>query len=92
MTLGDGSLEHEVLAMFAAQAVVLMDEMSSLPGNVAELAHKMKGSARAIGAFRVAEAAEWLEAAGPDAGQALMALNEAVSEARLAIDGILRRS
>jgi HPt (histidine-containing phosphotransfer) domain-containing protein len=92
MTLGDAGLEHEVLAMFAAQAAGLMDAMSGLPSNVAELAHKLKGSARAIGAFRVAETAEWLEAAGSDAGQALMALNAAVSEARSAIDGILNRS
>jgi HPt (histidine-containing phosphotransfer) domain-containing protein len=92
MTLGDASLEREVLAMFAAQSVVLMDELSRLPGNVGELAHKMKGSARAIGAVRVADAAEWLETAGSDAAQALLALNEAASEARAAIDGILRRS
>ena len=92
MSLGDAHLEQEVLAMFAAQAVGLMDELASLPGNVPELAHKLKGSARAVGAFRVAEAAEWLETADVDAGQALMALNEAVAEARIAIDGILRRS
>jgi len=92
MTLGDAHLEQEVLAMFAAQAVGLMDELASLPGNVPELAHKLKGSARAVGAFRVAEAAEWLETAGHDAGQALMVLNEAVAEARTAIDGILKRS
>ena len=92
MTLGDAHLEQEVLAMFAAQAAGLMDELSSLPRHRAELAHKLKGSARAVGAFRVAEAAEWLETAGDDAGQALMVLNEAVAEARGAIDGILKRS
>ena len=92
MTLGDASLEQEVLAMFAAQSVGLLDELSSLPPHTVELAHKLKGSARAIGAYRVAEAAEWLETAGPEAGQALMALNEAVAEARSVIDGILRRS
>lgn len=92
MTLGDAALEREVLAMFAAQAVGLLDELSSLPSNVAALTHKLKGSAQGVGAFRVAEAAEWLETAGSDAGQALMALNDAVAEARSAIDGILRRS
>ena len=92
MTLGDASLEREVLAMFAAQTAGLMGELSSLPANVGELAHKLKGSARAIGALRVADAAEWLETAGPDAAQALMALDEAVAEARTAIDGILKRS
>jgi len=92
MTLGDARLEQEVLAMFAAQAVGLLDAVASLPPDVAELAHKLKGSARAIGAFRVANAAEWLETAGSDAGQALMVLTEAVAEARRAIDGILKRS
>ena len=92
MTIGDASLEREVLAMFAAQAAGLMAELTALPANVGELAHKLKGSARAIGAMRVAGAAEWLETAGPDAAQALMALDEAVSEARATIDGILKRS
>lgn len=90
MTLGDPGLEREVLAMFATQAAGLMGELSCLPVNVGELAHKLKGSARAIGAGRVADAAEWLETAGSDAAQALMALDEAVSEARTAIDGILK--
>jgi HPt (histidine-containing phosphotransfer) domain-containing protein len=59
------------------------------------LAHTLKGSARAIGAFRVADAAEGLEAAirhGDDPAQALARLKEAVAEARTAIDVILRRS
>jgi HPt (histidine-containing phosphotransfer) domain-containing protein len=95
MTLGDISLEREVLAMFAAQAAGLMDNLVKLPPNVAELAHTLKGSARAIGAFRVADAAEWLETAfrdHRDAAQALMALSAAVAEARSAIDRILNRS
>lgn len=92
MTLGDASLEREVLALFAAQSVGLMRELSGMPGNVGELAHKLQGSARAIGASRVADAAEWLETAGHDAAQALRALDEAVYEARAAIDGILKRS
>jgi HPt (histidine-containing phosphotransfer) domain-containing protein len=91
MTLGDAGLEREVLAMFSAQAVGLLAELSSLPANVSELAHKMKGSARAIGAVRVAQAAEWLETGGSDAARALEALDEAVFEARSAIDGILNR-
>ena len=36
--------------------------------------------------------AEWLETAGLDAAQALRALDEAVCEARAAIDGILKRA
>ena len=59
------------------------------------LAHTLKGSARAIGAFGVADAASDLEALireGGDPAQALAELADAVAEARSAIDVILRRS
>jgi HPt (histidine-containing phosphotransfer) domain-containing protein len=95
MTLGDASLEREVLAMFSGQAVGLIARLATLPSDVMALAHTMKGSARAIGAFRVADAAEALEAAirdGDDPAQALTGLKDAVAEARTAIDAILRRS
>ena len=103
MTLGDASLEREVLAMFSGQAVGLIDRLAASPSAASEtrsqetlaLAHTLKGSARAIGAFRVADAAEALEAAirhGDDPVQALARLKDAVAEARTAIDAILRRS
>src|SRR5579864_3550640 len=62
MTLGDAGLEREVLAMFAGQSAGLMGALATLPANAAALAHTLKGSARAIGAFCVADAAEGLEA------------------------------
>jgi HPt (histidine-containing phosphotransfer) domain-containing protein len=95
MTLGDTGLEREVLAMFAGQSAGLVDELATLPANAAALTHTLKGSARAIGAVRVADAAERLEAAirgAADASQALAALNDSVSEVRAAIDDILNRS
>jgi HPt (histidine-containing phosphotransfer) domain-containing protein len=95
MTLGDASLEREVLAMFSAQAVGLVGRLADLPADTGALAHKLKGSARAIGAFRVAAAAGSLEAAiqnGDDPAQALTELEDAVARARTAIDAILRRS
>jgi HPt (histidine-containing phosphotransfer) domain-containing protein len=95
MTLGDAALEQEVLAMFAAQSASLMDALVALPADATDIAHTLKGSALAIGAFRVAEAAEWLELTlrrQDDAGLALMMLTGAVAETRLAIDGLLRRS
>jgi len=95
MALGDAILEHEVLAMFSAQAVGLMGALAILPDAAGELAHKLKGSARAIGAFQVADAAERLETAvlnGDDPAQALAELDDAVAQARSAIDAILRRS
>lgn len=95
MTLGDAGLEHEVLAMFSAQTGHLIGALAAMPPEAGALAHTLKGSARAIGAFVVADAAERLEAAirkGDDPAQALAGLNAAVAEARSAIDAILRRS
>jgi HPt (histidine-containing phosphotransfer) domain-containing protein len=95
MTLGDAGLEREVLAMFSAQAVGLIGRIKALPMDTTELAHTLKGSARAIGAFRVADAAEALETAmrsGDDPARALAELNDAVAQSRTAIDAILRRS
>jgi HPt (histidine-containing phosphotransfer) domain-containing protein len=96
MTLGDPSLEREVLAMFSAQAVRLIGMLGTVPADaMAAQAHTLKGSAQAIGAFRVADAAEYLEIRlrnGDDWSGALAGLREAVAEARTAIDAILRRS
>ena len=95
MTLGDAGLEREVLAMFAGQAVRLIEALAALPADAAAVAHTLNGSARAIGAFQVAEAAEALEAAlrdGGEASEALAALRHAVAQARQAIDAVLRRS
>jgi HPt (histidine-containing phosphotransfer) domain-containing protein len=95
MTLGDASLEREVLAMFAAQAASLVGSLATLPAEAGALAHTLKGSARAIGAFAVADAAGELEAAlqhGDDPSEALAGLNDAVALARAAVDAILRRS
>jgi HPt (histidine-containing phosphotransfer) domain-containing protein len=63
-TMGDRSLEREVLALFARQATLLLDRMRQAEAaSVAGIAHTLKGSARGIGAWQVADAAERLEAA-----------------------------
>ena len=90
MTLGDAGLEREVLAMFAGQAVRLIEALAALPADAAEIAHTLNGSARAIGAFKVADAAEAFEAS--PSSEALAVLRQAVAEARGAIDAALRRS
>jgi HPt (histidine-containing phosphotransfer) domain-containing protein len=95
MTLGDVSLEREVLAMFSAQAVGLAGALAALPPDARALAHTLKGSARAIGAFGVADAAACLEALiqnGGDPAEALADLTDAMAQARAAIDAILQRS
>jgi HPt (histidine-containing phosphotransfer) domain-containing protein len=95
MTLGDVSLEREVLALFAGQSAGLIRALAGLPADAAALAHTLKGSARAIGAVRVAEAAEWLETAIRDddvVAEALATLHDSVAEVQAAIDAILNRS
>ncbi len=95
MTLGDAALEREVLAMFSAQSVRLVEALAASPTDAAALAHTLKGSARAIGAFQVAEAAECLEAAirsGDDTSGGLADLQQTIALARTAIDAILRRA
>jgi len=97
-TDGDEALESELLAMFDRQSAKLAERVTfaDLPRRArADIAHRLRGSALAIGAFAVAEAAEAVETifeaeggepegAGALEG-ALVALAEAVAEARAAI-------
>lgn len=95
MTLGDASLEREVLTMFSAQSFRLAGTIAALPAEAGELTHSLKGSAQAIGAFAVAEAACALEVAlknGGDPCEALGGLRDAVAQARIAIEAMLGRS
>jgi HPt (histidine-containing phosphotransfer) domain-containing protein len=90
MTLGDRSLEREVLALFERQATLLIARMrSAAPDGVAALAHTLKGSARGIGAWRVARAAETLETLGTagtaDLAAELARLVAATDEAKAVI-------
>ena len=95
MTLGDAALERQVLGMFATQSADLIEKLAALPAEAGALAHTLKGSARAIGAFRVAECAEALEAAirqGENLAKCRVELKAAVADARAAIDTLLKRS
>ena len=95
MTLGDAGLEQEVLAMFAAQSASLFGTLATMPPEAPALAHTLKGSARAIGAFAVADAAARLEtviSGGADPSDQLAELADAVALARTAIEAVLRRS
>lgn len=94
MTLDDAGLRREVLAMFLNQTRELLGSLAARPGEGAALAHTLKGSARAIGAFRVAAFAEALEEAirnGGDRSPALAELEVAIAEARASIEAILAR-
>jgi HPt (histidine-containing phosphotransfer) domain-containing protein len=97
MTLGDARLEREVLELFLGQAAVMLDRAGSALPTSAAAAHTLKGSARSIGAWRLARAAESFEQAVANAddiqiNQALSELRAAALEARAAIAARLDRS
>lgn len=93
-TFGDRALEREVLQLFDRQSSLLIARMrTATPAAVAALAHTLKGSARGIGAWRVARAAELLElagASGSPTAEALDGLAAASDEARTVIAELLR--
>jgi HPt (histidine-containing phosphotransfer) domain-containing protein len=62
MTLGDSRLEREVLELFLRQAALMLGRIGAAPPALAAAAaHTLKGSARGIGAWRLAQAAEAFE-------------------------------
>jgi HPt (histidine-containing phosphotransfer) domain-containing protein len=91
-TLGDRSLEREVLQLFDRQSALLIARLRNAgPDGVAMIAHTMKGSARGIGAWRVARAAEAVElAGGTESGAALERLAATTDEARAVIADLLK--
>ena len=92
-TLGDRALEREVLQLFDRQSSMLIARMrTAAPAAVAALAHTLKGSARGIGAWRVARAADLVELAGVSGeptAEALDGLAAASDEARAVIAELL---
>ena len=92
MTLGERSLEREVLALFARQSELLMQRMDvANPANAAAAGHTLKGSALSVGAWRVARAAEAVEqASAAHLAAAIAALGTAIQEATTEVAGLLR--
>jgi len=102
---GDGELEAELLGLFRLQSRALTAELSHASGLSAErrahIAHRLRGSALAVGARRVARAAAALEEKPPSfmgaeaaaeqsaaAAQAVAALEASVDEAIAEIERI----
>lgn len=91
-TFGSVALEREVLALFVAQARGLVGAIAR--GTGAERAaslHRLKGSARGVGAMRIGALAEALEA--PELGEAeaarlVEALIAAEAETRAFVNGL----
>lgn len=99
-SLGDKELETELLRLFSHQTEQLLPQMApektQTPARIADLAHMLKGSARAVGAIKIAQTAEDYEnlakqadAAPPARAQAYAALSQAVADARKTIADLL---
>ncbi len=89
-TMGDKALEDEILHLFARQARAALYEMASVEGKaLADVAHRLKSAASAVGAFRVVRHAEALEADPADAAH-LASLSAAVIEAENFILKLMR--
>ncbi len=91
---GDRALEREILAIFRRQTRLFMFRLEATtdPAGRAEVAVALSGSARGIGAWRVAAAAEALEEAArrrAGLGHAMEEVAEAVAEAGSEIDLLL---
>lgn len=96
-TLGDRSLEQEILALYFKQAQSLL---ANIEGTVclrqrSDYAHTLKGSSRAVGAWHVASAAEALEIAPPgmpsEATRAIEALRTCVRAACASIADLQKK-
>ena len=86
-TFADLDLQIEVLDLFVAQARRLLPTLPTLDAAAqGDVAHLLKGSARGIGAWPTADAAEAYEIVGP-AGRAVASvrLASAIAEAEAAI-------
>jgi HPt (histidine-containing phosphotransfer) domain-containing protein len=78
MTLGDRGLEREVLHLFRRQIDLLLATVGQTPSNLCAAVHSFKGSARGVGAWRLALAAEAVEIAAQS--DAVRELDRAVEE------------
>ncbi|MGX1787317.1 Hpt domain-containing protein [Bosea sp. NPDC055332] len=90
-TGGDAELERELLTLFAQQCARHLRAIHAGDANARrDAAHTLKGAARAVGAWQVAEAADRIEQQLGQAGEApredaLDALTLAAAEARAVI-------
>ena len=92
MTLGELSLQREVLALFDRQADMLLPRIrQGAPTMAAASAHTLKGSAVGIGAFKVARAVEQVEQAKDGAiAAAVDTLAAVLEEAKAEIARLLQ--
>ncbi len=97
-TFGNEELELEVLELFAGQALRTLSELRGAADAKAwrDAAHALKGSARAVGAWRIASLAEDAErrlamARAAERQPTLAELDSAVDEARAYVVSLAAR-
>ena len=79
-TLGDRALEQEVLKLFLHQAVTVRDQIADADAKERlRLAHNLKGSARGVGAFAIADCVAEIETR-PDDKRLLARLSTLIDE------------
>ncbi|MBX3529719.1 MAG: Hpt domain-containing protein [Rhizobiaceae bacterium] len=84
-TMGDAGLRAEILALAQGEFDELLSQLDAIAvSERAGLAHRLKGAARAIGAFALGDAAQALEAAPQDPAS-MLRLAERVTELRPAL-------
>ncbi|MER8374715.1 Hpt domain-containing protein [Mesorhizobium sp. M1338] len=89
-TMGDRGLEQEVLALFVQQALSVRDRI--VDADIKDrllLAHGLKGSARGVGAFAIADCVTEIERR-PEDNQTLKRLGTLIDEVRDFIAAISR--
>jgi HPt (histidine-containing phosphotransfer) domain-containing protein len=93
VTFSDRGLAREVLQMFDKQADSLLQVIRDTESTRMrlEIAHRLKGAARGVGAFPVAKAAEDIESASDEIelANALSLLTVRVTEARMALANLI---
>jgi HPt (histidine-containing phosphotransfer) domain-containing protein len=93
VTFSDRALAREVLVLFDQQADSLLKVIRDTESTRMrlELSHKLKGAARGVGAFGVANAAEEIETASDEIelAQAISLLTIRVTEARLTLADLI---
>jgi HPt (histidine-containing phosphotransfer) domain-containing protein len=81
-TMGDRGLEQEVLCLFVQQCLQVRDRLAgAAPKDRRNLAHGLKGAARGVGAFAIADCAGLIEADPADRA-AIRKLARLIVEAR----------
>ena len=79
-TGGDPRLNQEILLLFESQCHEMLEKLESLAGEAGDgkswrmITHTLKGAARGVGAFALADAAAEAEKAGQDRMAAIGAL------------------